>query len=107
MCIIAILSTACSGYHVCTWYMCLLSMHSIPSDKVLALFCGCRFLVKKQQEVQALKVFSRIYGSEEKARSQVSEIRSTMMKKGKAEPFKERLKYIMRWNILQRFVLLL
>ena len=71
---------------------------------VLAVSHGCRFLVKKQQEGQALKVLNRIYRSEEKASSQVSEIRSTMVKKGEAEPFKETLKYVMRWNILQRCV---
>ena len=57
--------------------------------------------MKKQHEVEALKVLNRVYRDGEKAQSQLSAIRSAVMS-GKAENFKQTLKYVMRWRILQR-----
>ncbi len=65
-----------------------------------------RWLVKKSREDEALKILSKIYKDEKRAKHQLEEIKSEVASTQELGSLLETVKYVCQWNIIQRYILL-
>ena len=57
----------------------------------------------KHRDGEALKVLSKIYQSQDRAETQLKEIKSAVCLASK-EPLCQTLKYIFQWKLIQRYI---
>lgn len=60
-----------------------------------------RWLAKRYRDGEALKILSKIYKDQDRAETQLEEIKSTVS--STKEPFLQTLKYIIQWKMIQRY----